>query len=69
MEKLPSFVKHHFPYIDEIVLAVNKRNIVAQKLHLNTGFMDKDERRMGTIGLQLLLHFDLKYIKKELTYW
>ncbi|RFU67584.1 GNAT family N-acetyltransferase [Peribacillus saganii] len=35
---LTEFVKEHFPHIEEIVLAVNARNIRAKHLYLKSGF-------------------------------
>lgn len=59
MEQLPAFVKKHFPEIEEIVLAVNAKNDSAKSLYEKTGFIDRGERRLGKIGLQFLLHFQL----------
>ncbi|GIO07196.1 N-acetyltransferase [Brevibacillus reuszeri] len=52
---LPEFVKTEFPTCNEIVLAVNHKNIPAQKLYLQVGFSDTGRRRMGPIGEQLIL--------------
>lgn len=52
---LREFVKAEFPTCNEIVLAVNHRNIPAQKLYVQTGFSDTGKRRMGPIGEQLIL--------------
>jgi RimJ/RimL family protein N-acetyltransferase len=57
MKLVPLFVKNYFPKVNEIVLAVNERNIAAKKLYESQGFIDQGERRMGNIGSQYLLHF------------
>lgn len=55
MELLKGFVKQEFPTCNEIVLAVNKRNIPAQKLYEKVGYIDTGRRKMGKIGEQLIL--------------
>jgi RimJ/RimL family protein N-acetyltransferase len=59
MALLPAFVKAHFPDVNEIVLAVNERNLAAQKLYFAVGFIYRGLRREGRIGPQLLLHYPL----------
>jgi RimJ/RimL family protein N-acetyltransferase len=59
MKLVPLFVKRNFPQVNEIVLAVNERNIGAKKMYDSVGFIDQGEKRMGEIGLQYLLHYDL----------
>ncbi len=53
---LREFAKSYFPNTNEIVLAVNERNIPAQKLYAKVGFEDRGQRRMGPIGRQLVLY-------------
>jgi RimJ/RimL family protein N-acetyltransferase len=55
MELLKSFVNQEFPGCNEIVLAVNKRNIPAQKLYEKVCYKDTGRRKMGEIGEQLIL--------------
>ncbi|WP_349410101.1 GNAT family N-acetyltransferase [Pseudalkalibacillus sp. SCS-8] len=55
LEQLSDYVNVHFPDVQEIVLAVNERNRAAQKLYLKCGFEDHGVRRMGKIGMQLVL--------------
>ena len=50
MQQIEDFVKRKFPACDEIVLAVNKRNIAAQKLYEKVGYKDTGRRKMGKIG-------------------
>ncbi|MBC6973324.1 GNAT family N-acetyltransferase [Bacillus sp. Xin] len=57
---LHDFVSSYFPDKNEIVLAVNERNIPAQKLYLKVGFEDRGQRRMGPIGRQLILYLPLE---------
>lgn len=60
LQLLSNYVDLHFPNIEEIVLAVNERNIPAQKLYITVGFEDRGDRRMGPIGPQLVLYLPLK---------
>jgi RimJ/RimL family protein N-acetyltransferase len=57
MRALPELVKQLDPKVNEIILAVNEGNIVAQKLYLKAGFLDRGERKMGVHGLQLILQY------------
>lgn len=57
---LHKFVSTYFPDTNEIVLAVNERNIPAQKLYLKVGFEDRGQRRMGPIGRQLILYLPIE---------
>lgn len=54
-----SFIKTHFNGINELVLAVNMRNIPAQTLYKACGFKDLGKRRMGKKGEQMILHLDI----------
>ncbi|APO48205.1 hypothetical protein BS614_12025 [Paenibacillus xylanexedens] len=56
MKALPEFVLQLYREIDEIILAVNERNIAAQQLYLKLGFLDRGVRKMGIHGQQLILH-------------
>lgn len=51
---LGNFLKAEFPTCDEIVLAVNHKNIPAQKLYAKVGFTDTGRRRMGPNGEQFI---------------
>ena len=62
MRLLKDFVQQEFPQCNEIVLAVNKRNIPAQKLYEKVGFKDTGRRKMGRIGEQLILRLTLDNI-------
>jgi RimJ/RimL family protein N-acetyltransferase len=55
MNQLKQFLNQHFPKCNEVVLAVNKRNIPAQKLYQKVGFTDTGRRKIGKIGEQLIL--------------
>ncbi|KFM98680.1 GNAT family N-acetyltransferase [Bacillus clarus] len=57
---LEEFVTSYFPAKSEVVLAVNERNIPAQKLYEKAGFQDRGHRRMGPIGRQLILHLPIQ---------
>ncbi|MFC7392938.1 GNAT family N-acetyltransferase [Scopulibacillus cellulosilyticus] len=59
MHLVPEFVIEHFPDIDEIVLAVNEKNLAAKQLYEKSGFQDKGNKRMGPKGMQYILHYHL----------
>ncbi|PGL32193.1 GNAT family N-acetyltransferase [Bacillus cereus] len=56
---LQAFVKNYYPIINEVILAVNEKNIPAQKLYEKVGFQDKGFRRMGPIGQQIIMHLPI----------
>ncbi|MFS0673174.1 GNAT family N-acetyltransferase [Ornithinibacillus sp. 179-J 7C1 HS] len=56
---LKDFVTTEFPNCNEIVLAVNHKNIAAQQLYLNIGFQDTGKRKMGPIGEQWIMSMKL----------
>ncbi|KAB2441246.1 GNAT family N-acetyltransferase [Bacillus luti] len=56
---LAEFVKHYFPIKNEVVLAVNEKNVPAQNLYEKVGFQDKGLRRMGPIGQQIIMHLPI----------
>ncbi|GJM80280.1 putative N-acetyltransferase YbbJ [Paenibacillus sp. HMSSN-139] len=60
MLQLPAFVGEHFPEVDEIVLAVNARNLTAQRLYHQAGFEDRGLTRMGPMGMQHIYHFKVE---------
>lgn len=51
---LQALVKEQFPEYDEVVLAVNHKNLPAQKLYEKVGFQDTGRRREGKLGEQLV---------------
>ncbi len=57
MGQIKVFVNQSFPVCDEIVLAVNKKNVAAQKLYEKVGYKDTGRRKMGKIGEQLILSY------------
>jgi RimJ/RimL family protein N-acetyltransferase len=57
---LPSFVQQHFPDVDELMLAVNKRNTAAETLYKRVGFVDRGIRREGPVGMQKILQYALE---------
>lgn len=58
LKLLPQFVNKEFPYVDEIVLAVNIANSAAQSLYKKCGYMDKGVRKMGEKGeLIVMSHY------------
>lgn len=56
---LQEFVQRYFPMKNEVVLAVNEKNIPAQNLYEKVGFQDKGFRRMGPIGQQIIMHLPI----------
>lgn len=56
---LQEFVQRYFPMKNEVVLAVNEKNIPAQHLYEKVGFQDKGFRRMGPIGQQIIMHLPI----------
>jgi RimJ/RimL family protein N-acetyltransferase len=63
MSLLKDFVLRNYPNSDEVVLAVNSRNIPAQKLYEKVGFEDTGRRKMGRIGEQMI--YELKINHKD----
>jgi ribosomal protein S18 acetylase RimI-like enzyme len=59
MSLLSEFVQKEFPDRSEIVLAVNHKNIHAQKLYMMVGFQDTWRRGIGRIGEQYLTALSL----------
>lgn len=59
MLQLPLFMKREFEFCDEVVLVVNHKNIPAQHLYLNVGFVDTGVRRMGPIGEQIVMSLEI----------
>ncbi|WP_040203565.1 GNAT family N-acetyltransferase [Neobacillus jeddahensis] len=56
---LPEFIRKHFREIDEIVLAVNVQNEVAQGLYKACGYIDEGERMMGPRGELIVMSYYL----------
>ena len=48
-----------FPTCNEVVLAVNHKNVPAQRLYERVGFQDTGRRRMGPIGEQWVMNITL----------
>lgn len=55
MVLMRGFVRQHFPECNEVVLAVNHKNLPAQQLYKRAGFVDTGRRKIGTIGEQYIL--------------
>jgi RimJ/RimL family protein N-acetyltransferase len=55
LKQLRSFIFEEFPDKNEVILAVNCRNIPAQKLYEKVGFLDTGKRKIGKIGEQMIL--------------
>ncbi|WP_067726427.1 GNAT family N-acetyltransferase [Oceanobacillus damuensis] len=59
MDILKKFVSDDFPNCNEIVLAVNHKNIAAQKLYEKVGFQDTGRRKTGPVGEQFIMNLML----------
>ncbi|MGE7878118.1 GNAT family N-acetyltransferase [Peribacillus muralis] len=60
MKTIESFVTQQFPACNEIILAVNHKNVPAQKLYEKAGFKDTGTRKIGRIGEQYIYNFIIK---------
>ncbi|KXH80405.1 GNAT family N-acetyltransferase [Chryseobacterium kwangjuense] len=56
MQIVDDFVRENFPDCDEIVLAVNQKNIPAYQIYLKTGYIYDGKTRIGRSGPQYLMH-------------
>ncbi|MGE7874150.1 GNAT family N-acetyltransferase [Bacillus paramycoides] len=56
---LPEFVRNNFLGINEIVLAVNVKNLAAQSLYKKCGFCDNGVRRTGRKGELIIMSYYL----------
>lgn len=54
LQRLYPFVRTHFPSVNELILAVNHRNSVAQHVYFKNGFRDTGRRAMGRAGEMFL---------------
>lgn len=59
LKMLPTFVKERYTGINEVILAVNFSNHVAQHVYKSSGFVDKGIRAMGRMGEMYILHLEL----------
>ncbi|CAD7801099.1 hypothetical protein CHRY9390_00728 [Chryseobacterium aquaeductus] len=55
MTEVDHFIREHFSECNEIVLAVNEKNISAFQLYLRTGYMSDGKMREGRCGPQFLM--------------
>ncbi|OEH94447.1 GNAT family N-acetyltransferase [Bacillus solimangrovi] len=59
MQRLKYFVNQTFPNYNEIVLAVNHKNLAAQKLYEKVGYIDTGRRKIGSIGEQYIYSYPI----------
>ncbi len=59
--KTDDFLQKYFPDCDEIVLAVNERNIPAKQLYLKCGYQFDGKMRLITNGRQYILSKKIKF--------
>lgn len=57
---LKQFTNHHFPLVNEIILAVNHSNVIAQNVYKKGGFVDQGKRAMGREGEMFIYHLHLE---------
>ncbi|MBO2536743.1 GNAT family N-acetyltransferase [Rummeliibacillus suwonensis] len=55
LQLLDTFIKKHFPKTEEVILAVNHKNNMAQHIYKKVGYVDKGMRAMGKYGEMLIL--------------
>ncbi|MFS0749422.1 GNAT family N-acetyltransferase [Oceanobacillus sp. 1P07AA] len=60
MLALERFIVSNFPDCNEIVLAVNHKNLPAQQLYKHVGFTDTGRRKIGAIGEQFIMELRMK---------
>ncbi|MBU3572995.1 GNAT family N-acetyltransferase [Priestia aryabhattai] len=60
LKLLPSFINHHFPTKNEVVLGVNHKNTAAQHLYKRCGFVDTDRHVFGSQGKQFVYQMNIK---------
>ncbi|MDM5279068.1 GNAT family N-acetyltransferase [Paenibacillus silvae] len=59
MKQLPAWVREYHPEVEEIILAVNEENKAARQLYLKSGFLDFGLTKLGSRGIQHILHYSL----------
>ncbi|SES36842.1 GNAT family N-acetyltransferase [Psychrobacillus sp. OK032] len=62
MALIPSYIKEHFPQVNQVVLGVNEANKAAQSLYIKAGFIDEGKRFTGRSGVQIAMCLKLKEI-------
>ncbi|MBY0092093.1 GNAT family N-acetyltransferase [Priestia megaterium] len=60
LKLLPSFINHHFPTKNEVVLGVNHKNTAAQHLYKRSGFVYTNRHIFGSQGKQFVYQMDIK---------
>lgn len=55
MALIPSYIKEHFPQVNQVVLGVNEANKAAQSLYIKAGFIDEGKRFTGRSGVQIAM--------------
>ncbi|MCM3769202.1 GNAT family N-acetyltransferase [Priestia aryabhattai] len=60
LKLLSSFIQHHFPTKNEVVLGVNHKNTAAQHLYNRSGFVDTNRRIFGSQGEQFVYQMNIK---------
>ena len=57
--QIDHFVREFFQHCNEVVLAVNHKNIAAQKVYEKVGYQDTGRRKIGKIGEQFIYSYPL----------
>ncbi|MFP7732563.1 GNAT family N-acetyltransferase [Priestia aryabhattai] len=60
LKLLSSFIEHHFPTKNEVVLGVNHKNTAAQHLYKRCGFVDTNRHIVGSQGKQFVYQMNIK---------
>ena len=59
LQQINTLVKNCFPQCNEIVLAVNHKNISAQKVYGKVGYQDTGKRKIGKLGEQYIMSYPI----------
>ncbi|WP_430539415.1 GNAT family N-acetyltransferase [Listeria rocourtiae] len=60
LAELKAYVRNNFEGVSTVVLAVNKRNIPAQKLYLKSGFIETSRVVLGPRGEQFVYELGIE---------
>lgn len=64
LQQLPHFVSENFPKANELILAVNQKNLPAQKLYERAGFQYSDKSVIGEAGPLYVMSLKLDLLKE-----
>jgi RimJ/RimL family protein N-acetyltransferase len=61
LQQIDQLVKRLYPKCNEIVLAVNHKNISAQKVYEKAGYQDTGRRKIGRLGEQFIMSYPISF--------